>query len=322
MIIKCPVHGGEITLKPSGVCPQCDANLAPWLRLKELPEAYYMEGMSHREKGQIEEAIVKITTALSLNPKDVKAHNELANLYILKGLHKEAAYYYTRVLGIDQNNEEAKKGLERIRTAETTATQALKKEKRKRIFTYAGFSAGSFAAGILVILLSYKGTTPTIQPERELYKKEEVVITQIVENKEIQAQSAQPPSELSGQQKEETAVREKGLEEVKPQETLVAQRESNPPSSDQPKLEEITPEQTRPEESVPRNETIPPEIQNKKKTIYIVQKGDTLCKIARKKYSDVEFWTKICEVNKGRIKGPNALYVGQELILPDISTLQ
>lgn len=273
-----------------------------------MPEVYYTEGLSLKKDGNIEQAIEKLITALNLNPQYGDACIELANLYDLKGLYKEAAYYYTRVLGIDQNNEEAKKGLERIRTTETTATQAIKKEKRKRIFTYAGFNASSFAAGILVILLSYKDTTPTIQPERVLYKKEEVAITQIVENKDIQAQSAQSPAELSERQKEET--------------TLVVQRENNPSSSNQAQIEISKPKEARIEESVPQKETIPLEIQNKKMTIYIVQKGDTLCKIARKKYGDVEFWTKICEVNKGRIKGPNALYVGQELILPDISTLQ
>ncbi len=53
--------------------------------------------------------------------------------------------------------------------------------------------------------------------------------------------------------------------------------------------------------------------------IYKVQPNDSLIKISRKHYGDGEKWTKIFEANKDSMPDPNALYVGQELLIPSIS---
>ncbi len=49
---------------------------------------------------------------------------------------------------------------------------------------------------------------------------------------------------------------------------------------------------------------------------HIVQKGDTLFKLARYYYGDQKYWKKIWLANKEIIPDPNNIKVGQELIIP------
>jgi 5'-nucleotidase/UDP-sugar diphosphatase len=49
---------------------------------------------------------------------------------------------------------------------------------------------------------------------------------------------------------------------------------------------------------------------------YIVQKGDTLYKIAKKFYGDGSKWKKIWEANRNRVPDPNRLKEGTRLIIP------
>ncbi len=49
---------------------------------------------------------------------------------------------------------------------------------------------------------------------------------------------------------------------------------------------------------------------------YRVKKGDTLSKIARKYYGDGDRWKKIYDANKSRIKNPNILIPGTEIVIP------
>ncbi|MFR5264519.1 LysM peptidoglycan-binding domain-containing protein [Clostridium sp.] len=49
---------------------------------------------------------------------------------------------------------------------------------------------------------------------------------------------------------------------------------------------------------------------------YIVKSGDTLWGIAKKHYGDGSKYTKIYEANKDKIKNPNVIFKGMELIIP------
>ena len=50
--------------------------------------------------------------------------------------------------------------------------------------------------------------------------------------------------------------------------------------------------------------------------VHVVQKGDTLFKLARDYYNDQRMWKKIWQANQDQIPDPNKLRVGMELILP------
>ena len=50
---------------------------------------------------------------------------------------------------------------------------------------------------------------------------------------------------------------------------------------------------------------------------YVVQKGDTLGKVAQDVYGQASRWTDIRDANKAALKGGIALKVGQELVIPE-----
>jgi hypothetical protein len=49
---------------------------------------------------------------------------------------------------------------------------------------------------------------------------------------------------------------------------------------------------------------------------YVVVKGDSLSKIAKREYGDANKWQKIYEANKDLISDPDLIYPGQELKVP------
>ena len=51
-------------------------------------------------------------------------------------------------------------------------------------------------------------------------------------------------------------------------------------------------------------------------TTYVVVKGDSLSKIAKREYGDANKWRTIYEANKDLINDPDLIYPGQELRVP------
>lgn len=49
---------------------------------------------------------------------------------------------------------------------------------------------------------------------------------------------------------------------------------------------------------------------------YVVVKGDSLSKIAKREYGDASKWHRIYEANRDVIKDPDLIYPGQELKIP------
>jgi nucleoid-associated protein YgaU len=49
---------------------------------------------------------------------------------------------------------------------------------------------------------------------------------------------------------------------------------------------------------------------------YVVVKGDSLSKIAKREYGDVKEWRRIYEANRDVVKDPDLIYPGQTLRLP------
>ena len=49
---------------------------------------------------------------------------------------------------------------------------------------------------------------------------------------------------------------------------------------------------------------------------YVVVKGDSLSKIAKREYGDANKWRAIYEANKDLIKDPDLIYPGQTLKIP------
>ena len=63
-------------------------------------------------------------------------------------------------------------------------------------------------------------------------------------------------------------------------------------------------------------EPIVPTQDNPYQQTYVVQKGDTLSKIAAEYYGDARLYTKIFEANRDLLKDPDKIKPGQKLRIP------
>ncbi|GAX59767.1 hypothetical protein SCALIN_C04_0255 [Candidatus Scalindua japonica] len=70
---------------------------------------------------------------------------------------------------------------------------------------------------------------------------------------------------------------------------------------------------------VPDNKPQTPTYSVPEKKIYKVMPNDNLFKIAKKQYGDGKKWAIIFDANKDSMPNSDAIYVGQKLIIPDIS---
>lgn len=50
--------------------------------------------------------------------------------------------------------------------------------------------------------------------------------------------------------------------------------------------------------------------------VYVVKAGDSLSKIAQAVYGDASRWKEIYEANKDKLKNPDQIKPGQELVIP------
>jgi nucleoid-associated protein YgaU len=71
--------------------------------------------------------------------------------------------------------------------------------------------------------------------------------------------------------------------------------------------------------SLPVNEQQVASVDISTKTIYKVKPNDSLSKIANEYFGDETKWDKIFQANKDNLSDPNSLYVGQELLIPEVS---
>jgi nucleoid-associated protein YgaU len=51
---------------------------------------------------------------------------------------------------------------------------------------------------------------------------------------------------------------------------------------------------------------------------HVVERGESLSKIAKKYYGDAKQWRAIFEANRDKIANPDLIHPGQEFVIPDI----
>jgi nucleoid-associated protein YgaU len=181
---------------------------------------------------------------------------------------------------------------------------------------------------ILVVIGIFLSTRTTVYETKtpDLNLSEESVAESEIEEIDI--------NELIEEAKTTIAKKVTPTEEVQPGEELVEET-SVEPSKDNVTLEgkwegietaSIEPEETFSEMSIAEviTEETMAVLETKQedvsvKVIHKVKPNDSLIKISRKYYVDETKWNKIYEANKGEMSGPNALYIGQELLIPEIT---
>jgi nucleoid-associated protein YgaU len=195
---------------------------------------------------------------------------------------------------------------------------------------------------ILVVIGIFLSTRTTVYETKtpDLKLSEEIVVESEIEEIDI--------NELIEKAKTTVAMKNTLTEEVLPSEELVEETPVEP-SKDNVTLEgkwegietaAIEPEETFSEMSIAEVITEEPEIAEQIsseveetiavleaasaedasiKVIHKVISNDSLFKISRKYYGDEAKWHKIYEANIDNMSGPNALYIGQELLIPEIT---
>lgn len=195
---------------------------------------------------------------------------------------------------------------------------------------------------ILVVIGIFLSTRTTVYETKtpDLKVSEEIVVESEIEEIDI--------NELIEKAKTTVAMKNTLTEEVLPSEELVEETPVEP-SKDNVTLEgkwegietaAIEPEETFSEMSIAEVITEEPEIAEQIsseveetiavleaasaedasiKVIHKVISNDSLFKISRKYYGDEAKWHKIYEANIDNMSGPNALYIGQELLIPEIT---
>ena len=198
---------------------------------------------------------------------------------------------------------------------------------------------------ILVVIGIFLSTRSTVYEAKtpDLKISEEIVAESEIEEIDINA--------LIEEAKTTIAMKTTPTEEVQPDEDLVEETPVEP-SKDNVTLEgkwegietaSIEPEETFSEMSIAEvitegpeiAEQITPEVEEtivvletkeeaasaedvSVKVIHKVISNDSLFKISRKYYGNEANWHKIYEANRDNMSGPNALYIGQELLIPKI----
>ena len=183
-----------------------------------------------------------------------------------------------------------------------------------------------------------KAVIPDLAMSEEVAQKSE--IEEIDINDIFKESKGAEPEEASSVEysSDEVQVREKVVESTQPEEqpekTLVETPEDDTSLEGEWEgvAEEIVVESEIIEDTeiakkiLPAEETVIPEKELQissyrvsTDTIYKVQSNDSLFKISKKYYGDGKKWNKIFEANKDSMPDPDSLYVGQKLLIPDVT---
>ena len=90
-------------------------------------------------------------------------------------------------------------------------------------------------------------------------------------------------------------------------------RKDNPPPESRPDFSNVTSGGSSTAPAAPQ----PTDTLGSGRT-YVVVNGDSLSKIAKREYGDVNKWRTIYEANKDLINDPDLIYPGQELKIPGV----
>ncbi len=162
--------------------------------------------------------------------------------------------------------------------------------------------------------LSLSGESAT---ESEIEEIEEIDINELIEEKKTTVAKENTPTEEI--QPSEELVEKTPVEPSKDNVTLEGKWEGIETASIEPEeaFSETSIAEVITEETIAVLETKQEDVSAK--VIHKVKPNDSLFRISKKYYGDEAKWHKIYEANKGEMSDPDALYVGQELLIPEIT---
>ncbi len=194
--------------------------------------------------------------------------------------------------------------------------------------TQIGIILGVVILVVIGIFLStrttvYETKTPDLNlseestAESEIDEIEEIDINELIE--EAKTKIAKENTLTEEVQQSEELVEETPVEPSKDNVTLEGKWEGIETASIEPEesFSEMSIAEVITEETIAVLETEQEDVSVK--VIHKVKPNDSLFKISKKYYGDESKWHKIYVANKGKMSDPNALYIGQELLIPEIT---
>lgn len=178
-MVDCPCGYGKNISEEQKNCHVCGTDLTPLHRLKAIPKLYYNEGIRLFERGNLDAAVEKLMTAISLEPNSADAYIALGNIYLQKGLYAEVLTYIKKALEIIPENENA---IACMKKADELIETKAKKERTRKQFTFAGFGI-TFIVGMLVLFFLQgivSKSPPPIKIPIEKNEQKEAVMTYTV----------------------------------------------------------------------------------------------------------------------------------------------
>lgn len=105
MLLNCPCGYGKDIKDDQTHCPICSIDLSPLRRLRSLPGEYQRLGTQSAAAGDAHAAVQNLITAVSLDPFNLLAYQELTDLLAAQERYQEAIAYTRRSMELTGDGE-------------------------------------------------------------------------------------------------------------------------------------------------------------------------------------------------------------------------
>lgn len=305
MTIVCPVSGTVNEIEEieahQGRCKQCGTDLRPLVRMNELLQSYCDEGQRLLERGDVAGALERLTVAASAEPGSADIRVTLAQAYLQAGLADAARAHLDHALELAPDRPDIARAraeaLQAQADRETTQREA-EARARRRLKQMRLMLVPAFALGVVALALVFAVTRGRAdRPES---------IAQIQQRLETHAATSGLGLRVS---EADGALRVAGIVPSKVHVDLVRTLVTS--GGDRPV--DVAGLQIREPAPAPVAAPPPP------RPNYRVRSGDSLWRIAQRKYGKAEFWPEIEKANANRLGSSYGLAVGDSLVLPAIT---
>jgi|GEM_PF-7058473 len=292
------------------------------------PEQLCVMGMEQYDDGHLLKAIQCYMTALSLKPDFIPALLGATCVLVAMERYPEAQTYLDYVFELDPDIKDAKLLRNIINNAQSgypVFEQTQEMEESSEVDEYIIPPEPSlfkrvqpYLIGALVLTLCYMLSGPYLWGKKPEAKTPDIAEIRkslasepVLKNAAIKADIKGEEIFLSGQVPSQAERRLAMVISEQAGEPLKVDASKLKIGTGSPEVKQAVKPETKPE-TKPEAKT-----QNNKKNYYTVQKGDILSQIARNKYGDGKYWTKIQAANPGLLNNPEDLSPGMVIVLPD-----
>jgi nucleoid-associated protein YgaU len=290
-MIDCTCGYGKNISEDQKRCPNCGIDVTPLHRIRGLPRSYRDEANMLAQHGLLDVAMEKLMAAICLDGGSVSSYVALGELYIRKGLYREAITAFEKALQIEPRNTGARKGHDESQRAIGKAKASVLRKLSYSVavivmatgivvsaaFGYFAFHkvpANNRAADPVVTMGHRFAEDPNLRGADLSVRRNGNEITI----------SGEVPSELHKALVTEIAQRLGGERAVLSNNISVRR---SPSLADRPAG-----------------------------FMYTIRRGDTLVALSQKFYGSSQEWNRIVSANKGKISDPRTLGVGEGIFVP------